>query len=501
MLTFDGGSIGRRSISASRPHRGRPDDRVPEPHVPHVRDRRSGTRTSASSSTTAASARSGSPRSGCATSAPGAADVRVSEIVKMPTDLLAHGRRRVAGPPARAAHEPGAGDPGAAPQRSGALDGALVRAADRPQLRDRGRGPALAVPAATPSSTGCSATTGPVIATSSEHLLGRAAGPRRRPRSTRTSTTAWVTPFSEVDRAVRRRRRSPNRSRSTAWTCSWWRTGATRCRRGSRSRTSSGERREVEVPPVTRPARARTRSSPRRCQFPRDHGRSTSGSRCSRSARSRRASGTASATSRCRSGSPSSAWPVSRRCACPSRSPTECRDDLITIDDRPVPVRDRRQHRGGARARSRSPSSAATARRAIVSDARRGQPRAADQAAAIASASTSTGSRSRRGPGERRGRRSTPTAGSPVTTARRSSPPRRAVGDPGARRWWSRVGRRRRCGSPARPSRSGSCSGRATTPDGGPPRTASELGESTLADGYGERLARASGSGSAGRSR
>ena len=82
---------------------------------------------------------SASPRSGCR-DAHATHDVRVDEVVQMPSDLLGALGCVVERPPARARHEPRRDPPGAAAQPAGAVDLALVHAPDRAHVRaDRQR--------------------------------------------------------------------------------------------------------------------------------------------------------------------------------------------------------------------------------------------------------------------------------------------------------------------------------------------------------------------------
>ena len=210
-------------------------------------------------------------------------------------------------------------------------------AADGADVRGGRCGAALTVPPRRPRSTGSSATTGPVVATSSAHLSG-APQDRASAALDQDPSTAWVTPFTgvvgqyvDVDlpgadhprapRPAGRRRRSPlgpdqaRRSRTrparrVRWTCP--RSPTSQCRTARWPRRCSSRRSSGSTLPRHDPGRARRAHARVVLRVRPDDARGHRGARHPR----RRPD------PRCRADPGASAA-----------------NDLITIDGRPVPVR------------------------------------------------------------------------------------------------------------------------------------------------------------------
>ena len=405
----------------------------------------------------------------------------------MPSDLLVDGRRRVAGPSARPAHEPRAGDPGAAAQRPRAVAG---------RGRSRCRPPGASASAArsasrrtspTTRSTGCSATTGPVVATSSEHLSG---APQDR-----ASAALDDDPADRLGHAVLGRRPAVRRREAARTPITLDHLDLQLVADGRHSvptklevTSDTGERRESSTSRrcADRPTPDAVAAAP--VTFPADHGLRLHGHGA------RGAAGhDARVVLRVRphdAGRDRRARDARRAAGAGRRTqlPDECRDDLITIDGRPVPVRVVGTHRRRAGAAAAVARELHRRRRAEVAlDA--GTPRAAHAPGRSRRLRREPARARVAGRAARRGRAST-RDGALVGTGRAAPTRRRRRSVDGD---VVRAGRRRRSGSPGATKpfwlvlgQSNNAGWRATV-DG------KELGESTLADGYAQRLARPAG--------
>ncbi len=392
--------------------------------------------------------------------APGAHDVRVSEIVKMPTDLLSTvgkaslqrplvflmNRERVIPVPPRS-------DP----------ELSMVRKLALPVGRSFGVGGDVRLSPFYPDqkTDRLLGYTGPVIATSSEHLSG-APQDRASAALDQDPATAWVTPFSTVDgQHVNVTLPAPItmdhldlqlvadglHSVPTKLTIS----------------NDAGEKRVVEVPPV-KDGTAPNTAVAAPVSFP-----AITGSRFRFTITDIRIVTTHEWYCECDLTMPAGiaelGMPGVPAVRMPATVPDDCRTDLITIDNRPVP----------ARVVGTSADAVALKPLSLVSCTDPGIPVTGigsgthvlrtqqgnkfgydvDRLTLASHAGARRGPRPRPSPGWRSPR--------PRARSRPRSRPSRSCRP---------VGPARRSGSPARPSPSGWCSARAATPAGRPPRTA-----------------------------